>query len=184
MSTQDRRDLILSRQTAIEDEEQNWHRQVRGEALFWNILRISMLLLVFAVVLGTWMVSSAHLGEQFLAVPQLSAGLIDPEANQFSLSPDSIEKQVLAFNLRLREAELDIPVGTNPLPRPFRIDPGEPARFVAARLEQEGFITDSGLFNLYLRVTGLEKQIEAGQLHAGRYNDDARDRRSTAERPL
>ena len=32
-----------------------------------------------------------------------TAGLIDPTANQFSPDPDSIEKQVLTQNLRLRE---------------------------------------------------------------------------------
>ena len=102
------------------------------------------------------------LGEQFLAAPKQTAGLIDPNANQFSLSPDTIEQQVLAFNLRLRENDLYIPAGTDPRQRPFRIDPGEPARFVAARLAQEGFVTDPDLFNLYLRVTGAERQIEAG----------------------
>ena len=61
-----------------------------------------------------------------------------------------------------RENELYIPAGTDPRQRPFRIDPGEPARFVAARLAQEGFVTDADLFNLYLRVTGAERNIEAG----------------------
>jgi UPF0755 protein len=109
-----------------------------------------------------WAVSNAHLGEQLLAAPKQVTGIIDPTANQFSLTPDSIEKQVLALSLRLREADLYVPVGPNPQQRPFRIDPGEPARFVAARLAQEGFVTDPDLFNLYLRVTGLERQIEAG----------------------
>ena len=38
---------------------------------------------------------------------------------------------------------------------------GEPARFIAARLAAEGFIADADLFTL-LRVTGLERNIEAG----------------------
>ena len=76
--------------------------------------------------------------------------------------PDTIEQQVLAFNLRMRENDLYIPAGTDPRQRPFRIDPGEPARFIAARLAQEGFVTDPDLFNLYLRVTGAERNIEAG----------------------
>ncbi len=162
MSTQDRQDLILSRRTKLQQEESDWRKQVRGENLVWNILRLGMLLLVLVVVAGVWTVTNAHLGEQMLAAPKQTAGLIDPNANQFTLSPDTVEQQVLAFNLRMRENELYVPPGTDPRQRPFRIDPGEPARFVAARLAQEGFVTDPDLFNLYLRVTGAERQIEAG----------------------
>lgn len=162
MHVDHRSDLILSRRTQIKKTENDWRHQLRGEALVWNILRTGILLLVLVVVGGVWMVISAHLGEQLLAAPQQTAGLINPNANQFSLSPDSIEQQVLALNLRLREGDLTIPAGVNPRQRPFRIEPGEPARFIAARLAQEGFITDADLFNLYLRVTGAERQIEAG----------------------
>ena len=162
MTSQERRALVLSRRNQIEQEANDWRRQLRGENLVWNLLRGGMLALVLLVVLGAWLVSSAHLGEQFLAAPKQTAGLIDPNANQFSLSPDSIEQQVLAFNLRLRENDLYIAPGIDPSQRPFRIDPGEPARFVAARLAVEGFVTDADLFNLYLRVTGAERQIEAG----------------------
>ncbi|MFM7581507.1 MAG: endolytic transglycosylase MltG, partial [Caldilinea sp.] len=118
--------------------------------------------LVLGTLAASWIVSSAHLSEQLLAAPQITAGLIDPTANQFSLDPDSIEKQILAFNLRLREDELTLSAGTNPRPRPFTVTPGEAARFIAARLADEGFITDASLFNLYLRVTGMERKIEAG----------------------
>ena len=136
--------------------------QLQGTALLWTLLKTGVLLLVLGTLAGSWIVSSAHLSEQLLAAPQSTAGLIDPTANQFSLDPDSIEKQILAFNLRLREDELTLPAGTNPRPRPFAVTPGEAARFIAARLADEGFITDASLFNLYLRVTGMERKIEAG----------------------
>ena len=136
--------------------------QLQGTALLWTLLKTGVLLLVLGTLAGSWIVSSAHLSEQLLAAPQSTAGLIDPTANQFSLDPDSIEKQILAFNLRLREDELTLPAGTNPRPRPFTVTPGEAARFIAARLADEGFITDASLFNLYLRVTGMERKIEAG----------------------
>jgi len=136
--------------------------QLQGTALLWTLLKTGVLLLVLGTLAGSWIVSSAHLSEQLLAAPQSTAGLIDPTANQFSLDPDSIEKQILAFNLRLREDELTLPAGTNPRPRPFTVTPGEAARFIAARLADEGFIADASLFNLYLRVTGMERKIEAG----------------------
>ena len=134
----------------------------RGVSMITNLIRVGFLLLVFGVLVGVWMVSNAHLTEQFLGVPQQTAGLIDPDAGKGALTPDNIEDQILAFNLRLREEELSLPAGNNPRPRPFGVNLGEPARFVAARLESEGFIRDAGLFNLYLRVTGLERRIEAG----------------------
>ncbi len=163
MSTQERRQLVFRRRTRqIEQAGGDWRSQLRGEALVWNLLRAAALLLVLVVVGGLWTVANAHLGEQLLAAPKQTAGLIDPTANQFTLSPDTIEQQVLAFNLRMRESDLYVPPGNDPRQRPFRIDPGEPARFVAARLAQEGFVTDPDLFNLYLRVTGAERQIEAG----------------------
>lgn len=162
MSTEDRRSLVLSHRTRIEEQSNDWRKQLRGENLVWNLLRGGTLALVLLVVGGVWMVVTAHLGEQFLAAPEQTAGLIDPNANQFTLSPDSIEQQVLALNLRLRESDLYVPAGNDPRQRPFRIDPGEPARYVAARLQEEGFVTDADLFNLYMRVTGAERQIEAG----------------------
>ncbi len=162
MSIQERQQAVLRRRTQAEQEQNHWRSQLHGRALLLNVLRAGLLIFVLTVVAAVWDVSSAHLGEQLLAAPQSTAGLIDPTANQFSLDPDSVEKQILALNLRLREEELSIPAGTNPRPRPFTVAPGEPARFIAARLAEEGFIADADLFNLYLRVTGLERNIEAG----------------------
>jgi hypothetical protein len=162
MAIDKRQQQVLIRRTQLDQARGDWRRQFQGSALIWNLLKLGTLLLVVGVVAGAWVVSNAHLGEQLLAAPQSAAGLIDPNANQFSLDPDSIEQQVLAFNLRLREEELTVPAGVDPRPRPFTVVPGEPARFIAARLAEEGFITDADLFNLYLRVTGLERNIEAG----------------------
>lgn len=162
MNETDRRRDLLARRTYNEQINHPLRRSILGDNWAWALIRGGVLLLVLLVMAGAWTVSSAHLGEQLLAAPQQAAGLIDPTANQFSLSPDSIEQQFLSLSLRLRESDLYVPVGANPLPRPFRIQPGEPARFIAARLQSEGFVRDADLFNLYLRVTGLERNIEAG----------------------
>ncbi len=140
----------------------SWRAQFQGDALMANLVRVGFLMMVLSVLAGVWVVAGAHLTEQFRGAPQQTAGLIDPDAGEGALTPDNIEDQVLAFNLRLRENELYVPAGENPRPRPFVVNLGEPARFIAARLENEGFITDADLFNLYLRVTGLERRIEAG----------------------
>jgi UPF0755 protein len=162
MALEKRDDSLLVRRTQAEQRERAANSPLRGRNLVWNLLRVGTLLLVAVVVVGVWFVSNAHLGEQILAVPQSTAGFIDPNQSQFSFTPDNIEKQVLTFNLRLRENELLVPAGSDVRPRPFTIAPGEPARFIAARLANDGFITDPDLFNLYLRVTGLERKIEAG----------------------
>ena len=134
----------------------------RPQVLLTNLVRLGFLAAVLATMAGVWVIAGAHLAEQFLGAPRTTAGLIDPRAGQNALTPEYIERQVLAFSLRLREDELTVPAGTNPRPRPFVIVPGEAARFIAARLADEGFVRDADLFNLYLRVTGLERRIEAG----------------------
>ncbi|MFN2200616.1 MAG: endolytic transglycosylase MltG [Caldilineaceae bacterium] len=132
------------------------------EQILTNLVRIGFLAIVFAALAGAWVVAKAHLTEQFRGAPQSVSGLIDPTAGEGALTPDNIEKQVLKYSLQLREDELALPAGDNARPRPFVISVGEPARFVAARLQSEGFVRDADLFNLYLRVTGLDRRIEAG----------------------
>jgi len=160
--TTERQKLILQHQNENAAEGGGWRAQFRSDRVVMNLVRIGFLVMVLGVISGTWIVSKAHLTEQLLGAPKTTAGLIDPGAGKGALTPDNIERQVLAFNLRMREAELDVPISDNPRPRPFVINPGEPARYIASRLEAEGFIRDADLFNLYLRVTGLERRIEAG----------------------
>lgn len=147
--------LLGAQRTTLRDETSR-------SGLLRNLARLGVLLLVVGVLLGTWVVAGAHLTEQFLGVPEETAGLIDPNAGQGALTPENVEKQVLAFNLRMREAELDQPAGANARPQPFVISPGEPARYIAARLAEAGFVADADLFNLFLRVSQLDRGIDAG----------------------
>ena len=162
LTIQERQALVRARFNHNPKQPRTWQQWFSIETLLTNLVRIGFLAVVVAVLFGTWVVAEAHLGEQFLGTPQATNGLIDPTAGQNALTPEYIEAQVLAFSLRMREGELSIPGGTNPQQRPFAIVPGEPARFVAQRLFAEGFIHDPDLFNLYLRVTGLERRVEAG----------------------
>ncbi len=161
MSTINRRRLLLERRT-LSLTKSTFRAALQPRNLMNNLIRLGFLLLVVGVLIGVWLVSSAHLHEQFLGAPRTVAGLIDPEAGQGALTPDNIENQVLAYSLRLREAELDIPAGEDARQRPFVVNLGEPARFVASRLAAEGFVLDADLFNLYLRVSGLERRVQAG----------------------
>ncbi|MCC6167540.1 MAG: endolytic transglycosylase MltG [Caldilineaceae bacterium] len=158
----ERRQLVLARRAAHQPPPFDWRQLTQPQNLITNLVRLGFLLLVLGVIIGLWVVSNAHLTEQFLGAPVKTAGLIDPTREQNALTPENIERQVLAFSLRLREDELNIVAGTNPRPRPFVISPGEPARFTAARLASDGLIVDPDLLNLYIRVTGLERDIAAG----------------------
>ena len=149
---------IVSKQAIIRHKK----RQNRWESTLFNLIRAGFLVLVLAVLWGVFSVAHAHLTEQFLAVEQQSEALIDPDRGEDALTPENIEAQVLAWNLRLKEDQLQIPAGTDSRPRPFTINLGEPARFISARLATAGFIRDAELFNLYLRVNGLDRNIEAG----------------------
>ena len=137
------------------------HEPVRDTRLT-NIARVGFLLMVLAVLGGTFVVAQAHLTEQFLGAPEQTAGLIDPNTGQAALSPDYIEQQILRTSLNLRSDDLEIPAGSDPAQRTFTIVPGEAARFIADRLQSAGLITDADLFNLYMRVTGLERRLQAG----------------------
>lgn len=132
------------------------------EFIITNLVRLGFLGLVVVVLWSVWSVADAHLTEQFRAAEQANAALIDPNAGQGALTPENIERQILNFNLRMREEELYQPAGSDARPRPFVVVPGDAARFIAARLENAGLINDASLFNLYLRVTGLDRRIEAG----------------------
>ncbi|RME52517.1 MAG: endolytic transglycosylase MltG, partial [Caldilineae bacterium] len=156
------KETILERQRRRVQESTRWESLRDPQVLLMQLIRAGFLVLVVGVLWSVWSVADAHLSEQFLAVERQSEALIDPNAGEDALTPENIEKRILAFNLRLREEELAQPAGTDPRPRPFTINPGEPARWVAARLAAEGFIADADLFNLYLRVTGLDRRIEAG----------------------
>ncbi|MCY3904922.1 MAG: endolytic transglycosylase MltG [Caldilineaceae bacterium] len=148
----------MSKQTTFRRNQ----RQKRWESALFNLIRVGFLAMVLAVLLGVGSVAYAHLTEQFLAVEQQSDALIDPDRGEDALTPENIEARILAMNLRLNEDQLQIPAGTDPRPRPFTINLGEPARFISARLAAAGFIRDAELFNLYLRVNGLDRNIEAG----------------------
>lgn len=106
MHEQTRRRDLLARRAYDDQVNHPLRRSLLGDNWAWAVIRAGILLLVVLVIAGAWTVSSAHLGEQILAAPRQEAGLIDPTANQFSLSPDSIEQQFLSLSLRLRESEL------------------------------------------------------------------------------
>jgi UPF0755 protein len=75
-------------------------------------------------------------------------------------SPDDLYFSTL---IRYRYRELISPAGSDPEPVRFVVEPGETASGIARRLEEDGFISDSGLFKAYVRLHKLDANLEAGE---------------------
>lgn len=73
-----------------------------------------------------------------------------------------IQTELIRFRLSNRQTELNMPVGTDNTPRRFTIDSGQTPPVVADNLLYAGLISDPDLFIDYLRLEGLDTQIEAG----------------------
>ena len=75
-------------------------------------------------------------------------------------SPDDLYFSVV---LRYRYEELVTPAGEDDTPVQFVIELGETASGIAQRLEEEGLISDAGLFKTYVRFHDLDANLEAGE---------------------
>lgn len=69
---------------------------------------------------------------------------------------------VLRATLALREDELNSSVGDDPSPIRFTVHSGDNASTIASRLEEQGFVEDSGLFADYVQFKELDVELEAG----------------------
>ncbi len=132
-----------------------------GQVLAW-LVRLMGIGLTAVVVL--WSLDSAL---QYKAAASLESsvrpsGLWNIHQAAAVLTPENIEHWILALSLELQQEEVWARPNGDQLARPFTIYPGEPARYIAYRLESEGYVSDAELFNLYLRVEGLEHYLTAG----------------------
>jgi UPF0755 protein len=70
---------------------------------------------------------------------------------------------LIGLYLDAHAAELEQPAGSDDTPLAFVVEPGETAAEIAARLKQEGLISDVELFRRYVQYHGLDAGIEAGE---------------------
>jgi UPF0755 protein len=75
-------------------------------------------------------------------------------------SPDDFYFSVV---LRSRYRDVIAPAGKDDTPVNFVVEPGETAGGIAARLEEEGLVSDAGLFKTYVRFNDLDANLEAGE---------------------
>jgi len=65
--------------------------------------------------------------------------------------------------LDAKAADLERPAGSDDSPSTFVVEPGETAAEIAARLKEEGLVSDAELFRRYMQYHELDAGIEAGE---------------------
>jgi len=134
-----------------------------------NILRFVITLVVLGAVGLLVVVGSDHLLGQFEAARTLTlpegesplAAAGQTESEGFGLA--TLENAALGMYLRLNSERLESPAGTHAGSVAFSVEPGETATTIANRLQEQGLISDSQLFRLYMRYAGVDAKLEAGQ---------------------
>jgi len=131
-----------------------------------NILRFLITLVVLGSIGLLVVVGGDHLMGQIEAGQALrgagaTAATGQPGSEGFSLA--TLENVLLGMYLRLNQERIEAPAGTFTEPVTFVVEPGETAATIAARLQELGLISDAQLFRLYMRYTGVDARLEAGQ---------------------
>jgi len=91
-------------------------------------------------------------------LPGLAAARLG--AGSPSLNP--AERTLLVAYLTAHARDLDSAAGVDDTPVPFSIARGDTANGVAARLAQQGLVSDPQLLTYYLRYQGADSHVEAG----------------------
>jgi UPF0755 protein len=107
--------------------------------------------LAAAVLFGVQIVTDA-----LQARPEESAG------STMDISFRSVDAFFLSFYLSTHQEELNVPAGDDPTPVTFTVQPGETAAMVAERLEENGLVVDSEVFQRFMTYHGLDTSLEAG----------------------
>ncbi len=116
-----------------------------------DLARFFLLLFAFAACVALSLVVLLRLGT--------AAATLGPAAED--LNP--LESFLLSTYLSAHAAELATPAGDAASPVVVTIPAGTSAAEVTAQLAEQGLIRDARLLNFYLRYTGLDNHIEAGE---------------------
>jgi len=77
-------------------------------------------------------------------------------------SPQNFEEFALGLYLQYHTETINSPISTDPSPVPFTVEIGETAAGIAAKLQEQQFITNPDLFRRFLSYNGLDSSLEAG----------------------
>ena len=128
------------------------------------LLRFLLFLVPLTALAALVFVVVSFVGAQLNDVPETpKVALLRAASDQpLNLRPETVEQRALGFYLQIQTTALDTPAGTNGTLEHFLIAPGETALTVAGRLEEDGFISDAGLFRNYMRYHGIDQRLAAG----------------------
>lgn len=128
------------------------------------MLRFMLFLVPLSALAVMGFVAVSFVSAQLNDVPEPSQqALLRPASEQpLDLQPATIEKRVTGLYLQTQQAVIDTPASTEDTLKIFTIDSGETALSVATRLEEDGFITDGGLFRRYMGYHGIDQKLAAG----------------------
>ncbi len=114
--------------------------------------------------LGGFLVLAAAVGLVAACVVGVAAGLTarNPILGDPAPSLNVFESTYYGAYLNLRAEELKQPAGDDPTPLGFSIASGESVASLGERLQEAGLIRDRELLDAYLRYTGWDQHIEAG----------------------
>lgn len=133
------------------------------------ILRAVFRLAIFTVAIGAIV---AILGAGFWAFSNQSeaaaASIAIGGDESVTHSPRNLEDFFLGFYLQTQADTINTPVADDPTPIPFTVEIGENAVTISAKLLEQGFIKDDGLFRLFLRYNGMDASLEAGEYELSR----------------
>ena len=128
------------------------------------LLRFLLFLVPLTALAALVFVVVSFVGAQLADVPETpKVALLRAASDQpLNLRPETVEQRALGFYLQLQTTALETPAGANGTLEHFLIQPGETALTVAGRLEEDGFISDAGLFRNYMRYHGIDQRLAAG----------------------
>lgn len=135
------------------------------------IVRAIFRLAVFVIAIAAIV---AILGAGFWAFSnqtETTAASISMGDSSVVRSPENIEEFILGLYLQSKSDVINTPMSEDPSPVPFTVEVGENAVTIAAKLEEQQFISDAGVFRMFLRYNGLDASLEAGDYELRRNMD-------------
>ena len=121
-----------------------------------NQISCSKILLIVLAVIVCLVVAGGALAA--VTLPAQAEQDFGPAASRLT----GFEKYWVSFRLYWNMDDVIKPASTNPEPKPFRIELGDPVNVIAARLEREGLVRNGEVFQLFLIYSGLDTSIQAG----------------------
>ncbi len=120
-------------------------------ASFFRLTLIILLLVACLVLLAGGLLS--------VRLPAMAAEKFGFPSSSLSLP----QRVIYSFRLLSNESTLLSPADPLGKPRSFSVQLGEPVNAIAARLEEERFITNADTFRTYLIYAGLDTGVQAGE---------------------